>query len=421
MTTYTKMTPQQNAAMQQQAAIQAVRAANTNFMRNSIKKVAYCPVSGGSGTTASYSPGVTLTFDLPVIGSGYAKGLLINYNLSVTPATGTGATYSVNAGAPYNIFNLIQLNYNGSQIRTHPYILKLLDIMRNPLFGAQNSVLAGNNDATITSNINGGTPMTVGSANTWLGKLYLPFNAIAEDSIPGILPVMGVGNKPQIQLTCASAFMGVDPLLNPTSALAGSGNAVTVTGTINVDMIFHDGMNMYSPLPLTLDLSVEPTLQYYWDTPLNPLNASLLQRQHINTLLEHYYVFSLVIDGNQSTKFSALTNIQQMELSPDNVGQQTFVAYNVSNNISVYDYYYMMRSALKQDLDEGVIIWVAAPLMGVNNASNHTGQQSLNMQSGGYPATTHAYQVGSVGGVSGITPRVETFLISLNPAGLRIV
>jgi hypothetical protein len=415
------MSHAQSQAAQQAAQVQAIRQSNIQYMRNSIKKFAYCPVSGGTGTTAQFNPGVTLTFDLPVVGSGYAKGLLINYNLSVTPATGTGATYALNAAAPFNIFSQIQLNYNGAQARFHPYLLKLLDQFRLFQSGAQNAVLAGNNDNTISNNINGASGLTVGSANTWQGKMYFPFNAIADDSVPGVLPVMGVGNKPQIQLTCCSSMLGPDPLLNPIAATGGTGNAINVTGTINIDMVYVDGTNMFSPIPLTLDISVEPTLQYYWDTPLNPLNSGLLQRQHINTLLEHYYVVSLVIDGNQSNKFSSVTNLQQFELSPDSVGQQTFVAYNVSNNISVYDYYYHIRSRLGQDLDEGVVLWVAAPLMGIHDPSNHNGRQTLNMQNGGYPATTHGYMVGSVGGVTQITPRVETFLISMNHDGLRIV
>jgi hypothetical protein len=41
------------------------------------------------------------------------------------------------------------------------------------------------------------------------------------------------------------------------------------------------------------------------------------------------------------------------------------------------------------------------------------------MQAGGYPATTHAYLVNSVSSAN-FTPRVETFLLSMNYNGLKI-
>jgi len=424
------MPPQQQMAVMrtlspaQQQAVQAEIAnsrsrSNRNFMRQSIEKIAYCPVSGGSGTTASYSNGTTLVFDLPVVGSGYVKALLITYTLTVTPASGSSAVYAVNAAAPYNIFNELYLNYNGAQIRTHPYFLKVLDQMRGWQRGAQNRVLAGNNDATIAGQVVGTTPVVSGSANTWQGKILLPLNAIGDDTVPGVLPVMGVGNKPQLRLTCSSSMLGYDPLLYPISVASGSGHSVTVTGTVNVDMIYLDGTNMDSPAPLQLGLVGEPTLQYYWDTPLTPLTQGTLQRQHISTLLEHWYAVSILIDGVQSSTFSTIANIAQFQMSPDSVGQQSFVSYNVSNNVSIYDFYDRQRRAFGQDLDPGVIAWVAAPSRGVIDPSNRNGRQALNMRPGGYPATTHAYYV-TTATTTNMTPRVETFLVSMNYDGLKI-
>jgi len=100
-------------------------------------------------------------------------------------------------------------------------------------------------------------------------------------------------------------------------------------------------------------------------------------------------------------------------------------AYN--NNISIYDYYdRRIRRMLGQDLDEGVIPWITGPSRGVIDASNRNGTQWLNMTQGGYPAASHLYQVTTTSGQSTIdgypaaTPRVEMFLISENPAGLKV-
>lgn len=422
------MTPAQQA-MVQQAVMQQVIRSNRSYMRNSLERTAYCPVTGGSGISATFTPGATLYFDFPTV-PGFAKGLLINYNLTVTPATGTGATYATNIAAPWSIFSELQVLYNGPQVRTHPYFLKILDQTRGWLRGDRNRVLAGNNDSTIAANIVGSTPIAVGSANTWQGKMFLPLNALGNDTVPGVLPVAGVGNKPQVKLTCTPQFLGLDPLLNPIAPTgAGSGWGVTVTGSINVDMIYVDGTNMDSPGPLQLMWQQEPTLQYYWDTALTPFSANIIQHQTVTTKLKHHYMVSVVIDGNQTSQFMQLSNLLGFQLSPDQVGQQTFVNWNISNNVSIYDFYdRWVRRVIGQDLDDGVIPWVMSPVRGVIDSSNRNGSQALNMQPGGYPAASHFYQVSSVGGQASVgggvysapTPRVETFLISQNDAGLRV-
>ena len=420
--------PQGQPQAHDQAAMQAaVIAQNRAFMRGSLERVAYCPVTGGSGTTAAYSPGTTLYFDLPVVGSGYAKALLITYNVYFQ-LTNSG-TYTVNAAAPWNIFSEIKLDYGNTQVRTHPYFLKVMDQLTGFQTGQRNQVLAGNNDNTISSNIVGSTPIVADGStwNQWTGKMLLRLNALGEDSVPGVLPIMGVGNKPQLKLTCSPAVVGNDPLLNPISNTSSGactvGSSSTHTSVINVDCIYLDGTNMAGPAPLQLNLAGEPTVQYIWDAALTPFAANSIQRQRVITLLEHWYMVSLVIDGAQSNTFATLSNLTGFELSPDGTGQNVFKNWNISNNISIYDYFDReIRRVHGQDLDPGVIVWVDAPGKGIVNSSNRNGHQVLNMQpNGGFTAATHAYQVGSVTTTtSGLTPRVETFLVSMNYDGLRI-
>lgn len=412
------------------AAQAAVVAANRAFMRGSIERIAYCPVTGGSGTSATYSSGSTLYFDLPVVGSGYAKALLITYNLNFTLSN--AGTYTVNAAAPWSIFSEIKLDYGNTQVRTHPYFLKIMDQIKGFQTGERNRVLSGNNDATIASNIVGTTPITAdGSTNNqWKGKMLIRLNGLGEDSVPGVLPIMGVGNKPQLKLTCAPNFIGNDPLLNPVSntstgavTFATTNTTDTNSSVIKVDVVYLDGTNMAGPAPLSLNLQGEPTLQYIWDAPLTPFAASSLQRQRVITLLEHWVMASIVIDGNQSSTFAALSNLTGFQLSPDGTGQNVFKNWNVSNNVSIYDYFDRdMRRIHGQDLDPGVILWVDAPARGITSPDNRHGHQVLNMMpNGGFTAATHAYQVGSVTTTtSGLTPRVETFLLSMNYDGLRM-
>lgn len=420
----TKMPVMADAAAAQQ---QAIIAQNRAFMRGSLERTAYCPVTGGSGTSATYSPGTTLYFDLPVVGGGYAVALLITYNIYVQLSN--AGTYTVNAAAPWSIFSEIKLDYGNTQVRTHPYFLKVLDQLYGFQTGQRNQVIAGNNDATIAAQLVGTTPITADGStwNQWQGKMLLRLNPLGPDSVPGVLPIMGVGNKPQLKLTCTSNFIGNDPLLNPVSnsstGAATIGSSAGHNSQINVDCIYLDGSNMAGPAPLQLNLASEPTMQYIWDAPLTPFSSGSIQRQRFITLLEHWYAVSVVIDGGQSNQFATLSNFSGFELSPDGTGQNVFKNWNISNNVSIYDYYDReIRRVHGQDLDPGVIVWVDAPARGVANPSNRHGHQVLNMQpQGGFTAATHAYQVNSVTtSTSGLTPRVETFLVSMNYDGLRI-
>lgn len=436
------LSPAEKQLVAQEVANQKV-AANRVFMRKAIERYAYCPVSGGSINTAIYQPGTTLVFDFPVVGGGYAKGLIIRYNINVTFATGTAAAYTINPAAPFNLFSELQIVYNGAQIRTHPYILKVLyQVEGYGKFAQQDAVIAGLENIAAINTLLGVAAPAAGAlqntatlpvatgAQTWSGMFYLPLNPIGLDTVPGLLPVMGVGNKPQIKLVCAPSFLGNDPLLNPVYASGGSaGWAATVanTSTVAIDMVYQDGTTMSDPNGVALDITTEPTVQYYWDTPLNPLSPGLLMRQHISTLLEHWYVICVLIDAQTLGQFSSVGNVTQFQLSADSVGQQNFYSFNVANNIPVQDYYdRLIRRVHGQDLDPGVFLWVDAPGRGVLDSDNRNGVQVLNMQPGGYPATTHAYQVTAVSALTTVdggakpTPRVECLLISMNYNGLRL-
>src|SRR5579885_1014920 len=119
------LSPQMQAIYQQELT----NMANADFMRNSLLREAYCPVTGGSGVTAAYTPGSTLSFDLPTT-AGFATALEIIYNLSVTPAAGAGATYALTQPGKYSIFSRVELDYNGPQMLAHPYFFKVLSQLK---------------------------------------------------------------------------------------------------------------------------------------------------------------------------------------------------------------------------------------------------------------------------------------------------
>lgn len=410
------LSPQQRAIYAQEL----VNMGNADFMRNSIEKTAQCFVTGGSGQYSAWTAGSTLSFDLPTT-QGFATGLLIQYNLTVTLAAGTGAGYQPTGNGIYSLFSRVELDYNGPQIVTHPVIMRELDESLGFTRGIKNAVLGGVNDSTIASHIVGTFPTLVG-ANTWRGYFWLPFNVLSRESPYGLLPINGVGNKPQLKLTCNSSLFGTDAFTNAVCANGGTGQAVSsVTGNINVDCVYLDGTNMESVTPKTLqNWQGMPTMQYYWESALSPFNANTLNKFTIATKLEHWFAFAYIIDGQQSNSYiSGLSNLTAFGLSPDATAQQYFFNYGIGNNESIDNWHdRMVRRPLGQDFAEGIIPWVMAPVRGVVDADNRNGTQYLNMYASGFPATTHIYQVGAVGSVC--TPRVELLLVSKNNAGLKI-
>jgi hypothetical protein len=440
------MTP----AEQQLVAMEAKnmkQEANQKFLRKSLERIAYCPAAGSGANTQPFTAGTTLTYNFPTVGGAYVRGLLIRWSINLTFAAGTGAAYTLSASAPFSIFSEIDVLVNSKQVYTHPNIIPVLDALAGyAKYPQLNGVLAGLPAIAAMNTVEGvapqtaiGTPQTqffngaVTGTTTWAGQFYLPLNAYSPVATPGILPAHGVGNIPQVKLVCNNQLLGNDPYNNPIWASAGTaGWAVTVnqgaSTFVAVDAIFSDGSTMDDPNGLAIDIAGEPTLQYNIDNQLNPLTANTLVRQHINTLLEHAYVVSWIIDGQTNGKFSTQSNISALQLSADSIGKENFFSYNVANNIPVSDFFdRQMRRVHGQDLPEGIIVWVDAPSRGIPDPDNRNGSQTLNMKPGGYPATTHAYQVAAVGAATPVdgnpkaTPRVETILVSLNDEGLKLV
>lgn len=182
-----------------------------------------------------------------------------------------------------------------------------------------------------------------------------------------------------------------------------------------------NGSTFWSDKKLRLFLDEEPTVQAARDLILQPLNAGTTQRQKLTILNQHLYVFSIVVDGQQSSSFSTIANMTRLELDRDQVGQNPFFAFGTNLDQDVYDFYERIRWDIGQDLDQGVIPWVYAPQNTDGDASTMEGARILNMRPGGYVNVSHAYQLTAVGGVSGSTPRVETYAFSINPEGLGLV
>ena len=417
---FQSLSPDQSASAQADFA-SYTRKANAHYMALTQQKRAYCPPLGG-GTTATYSAGGTLVFDFPSAGGAFAEAIEVVCNIGLTFAAGTGATYALNQLAPLTLFDRIQILLNGVQHNFRPYILNYLGLLRGygkP--GEPTSVLAGNSDSNYQAIFNGTEAVSSGT-NQWKFYFRIPLNALNEVNPAGMLPMMSNGAKPQIIIQCAPTLMGNDPILNAVRTTAGTGAAVTVgsTATVQCNVIYRDGTNLWSPSALALDLSSVPTLQYIQDQTLTTLTAGVINRQRVTTLLQHYLVLSAVVDGVAVGKLAATSNIGYFELAMDSVGQNTFYRFGSGTNIAVYDYFEQIRRNWGQDLPEGILPWVVGWGENVANSDNREGVKALNMMEGGW-TDVHIGINPTATGTNSNGPRVETHLVSLNPAGLKLV
>jgi hypothetical protein len=413
----TGTTAQQQQAAQMQADAQ--RHQNREFMSLGIRKKALAQQANGGANTQSFAAGQPLTYNVPTANNGYLVGFWVNCQLVNTLAAGTSAVYALNAAAPYSLLDSIVVNYGGPQHNFRPYILKYYFQMMGALSQTfPRTVIAGQLDATMqayyNSTTNNAFPVAVG-ANTWNFRFYVPMNLIHPQDVRGILPIQNGETTCQIVINCAGAPYGPDPVLNTVVTTSGSGGASTVTGTISCEAVYKDGQAYAQLAALQPNLTGIQTAQFVRDTPLNNLGSGQMFRNKVSFLHKIPWLWIAIIDGNQSNKFAATTNIQVLETSADATGMRPFMRYGLNTNLDVRSYYDDISHLIQQDMDEGLIPLIYGPIFEQADASLLEGQAYLDMTTAsGWTDFHYGTQLSTVGGVAGISPRIEAHLILLN-------
>ncbi len=416
-----------NAAAAQAAAVAAAqKAANSDYMRRTIDKWVNITLQGGA-LTGTYSPGAWLNFTVPPVNNGWLRAIDVTVNLNLTyTQAGSGPFENLTAGAPWNVIREIDVMLNGQIIRVYPSFIPILRQLRGYLRNFAGVPLAGQAFSDISATLYKAPTLTNGANANWLFKIRIPFNLLHPFDGAGLLPIAGEANPVQINIECASALAAnpADPLFVPINTNGTVALTAAQTQSVKVDGIYRDGTTLWSPAKLPYYPEGLPAVQWNQDVPLTPFVGGQIQRGQIKTMLQHYYMLSLVIDGNQTNNYAAWTNFNGIELDTDATGTNKLKAYGTSStaNIGMDAWQADLREIFGQDIGgypaaEGVVPWVVAPAYGVPDASAYNGLQVLNMTPGGYTTIYHGYNMGSTGGTAGINPRVETLVISANPLG----
>jgi hypothetical protein len=427
-----QMTPQQQASYFQQlpsdvatlqgAAIKKLN--NRRYMLQTKRKYAMALTNGA--TTQSYNAGQALTFNLPTANNAFAEGIVVHLHLPLTFAAGTSAVYSVNACGILGVIDNIIIQYNKTQIRMRPQVLRHYSMLRGALMPVEPgwTPIGGQSDATIIGWVGtGANPgATINPAtNTYEFEFYLPFNAISPLDIRGLLPMMQGETAIQAIITCAPSLLGNDPILNTFSAKSGSGHAVTVgSATVAVEAVYRDGDVLGSPNRLGVDLTAaDGTTQWQIDAPLTNIAAGAIYRQKLTIMGRHAYVILLAVDGQQATQYSTISNLQYLEFAKDSVGANVFEKWGIGSNLDVREYFGQVQRQLQQALDEGVIPLVYGPTANVPDPDALEGMQYLDNTPNGWTDARYGLQFSAVNALGGAgMARVEPHVIYVNPTGL---
>lgn len=416
---------QQQAAMQQyQAALVTI---NRNYMKNTVAKKAVCPPSSGSGTQQNFALGQTLPFNVPTAENAFLEGFYVRVTGNFDFAVGTSAVYAGTKSRELALIDNITVIYNGTQAKLRPYHLNIIQRLTGSLQpGWPNAVVAGSHNAVTDTYLSQGAIPVSGTNQLVTLEFYVPLNALHPQDVRGLLPIDGSSTTCQVNIQCAAQLVGNDPILNTWFAVSGTGQAVTFTGGVApvVQLIarYRDGTSYTGTNSLPINLGGMGTVQYFIDVPLNPLTAGNILRQKITILDQIYYAISVLVDGQQASDYALDSNIQVLELGRDSTGFNLFWKYGQGTNMSIQEFYDDLRFwVMEQDLPQGVVPWVYAPVYNESDPSNMNGTHVLNTdpQKSGWTDIHYGFQVGSLGAtLAGVTPRVETFLVYVNSEGL---
>jgi len=414
----------------QQAAIAAaeaqanIRANNRKFMALALNKEALAQQANGGANSQAWVAGQPLVYNMPSTNNAYLTGFWLRFTGTVTLPAGTGAAYALTAAGQLALYDSVQVLVNGKQHDFRPYIMKyLVQLMGQSQQVQPRLVVAGQTDSPYQAYLNTGLPTLV-AVNATTFALWCPMNLIHPQDVRGILSIQNGQSPVQVIVNCAGAVIGPDPELNAIYLTAGTNTVpATVAAQISVIAIYKDGQSYAQRDPLVPNLGGMETCQLLRDNQLSNMQTGQIMSGKITYLHKIPWLIVVAIDGNQSNKFSATTNIQVLRTTTDQNGLHPFIQYGLNSNMDVKEFYTDLSGAggglLKQDIDEGVFPFVYGPIFQQAEAGVQEGAHYLNMtQDTGWTDWHYGIQFAALGqgagGSAGIQPRCTVHVVILN-------
>lgn len=314
---------------------------NQGFLTHSHPR--HVPMNTPDGT--AFSAGKKLRFTAPIL-PGWAASIRVHYNLTVAVTPGTG-TAAVSAAAPFNLFQRQRLTYGGQEFRNHhPYVNKLLKQTAEHDGGSWS--YGGPVDAGYRASLFVAPAAATGD-NTWKGYFDIPLQ-MSEQNVMGLLPMGSSASPITLELDCASALYGSDPLLNPVYV---TGNATaTATGTITAVVTYRYGQSVHDPriqVPSPVIGSFAKIIEQ--ETPIT--STAGVTYAELREPYPHLKVFQIPVIPSQNA-FATFANVAGARFDLDST---TPMLDYTSQGATVNSLWYDQRNRYGQDLDAGVIAW----------------------------------------------------------------
>jgi len=384
---------------------------NQQFMALSFEQ----PIKANPNNGVQYAPGSTLNYTAPTVSGAWATKVTLRHKIDVDlDLSAPGSTATLNAGAPHNFVNQLNVVFGSKQISVSPAIASIFDKMEGYARDEQHKV-KGYKDSAIENLLHKVPSALVDGVNSFVFDTTVSLNAIHEQSVNGIIPLFSTGTQLQVSLNLANSVTGVDPLDN-VMKLTNGAVMQSVSGSVEVIVHYRDHNSMTTREALQPVIDGLPTAQIIQVPSVSPLvGGNVYNYADVKNPYPFAKIVSFVIDGKSSAQFFDPANLKGFTIDKAGNTSSSFLRYDETTG-GIENYYKDVRMRFGQDIS-GVTVFDATT-QNVSNVSSKMGTAMLNLSNDGYPATRLGWKLDSVTSANGITPRVVTFGVILNGGGI---
>jgi hypothetical protein len=396
-----------------QAQLEAMKEhQNAEFMRLSKPQ----EIRMNSENGKAYQEGRTLTWSSPIVAGAYATEILLEVRAKINFTAGTTGTAGFTAGFPHNLMKKYDISFGNRIQNGVPYIHKVRDLMDSSGQLLKDQA-TGFKNPEVEAMVRKVPTVLVPGENEVVFQVNMPLNLIHPQTTNGILPIFSSGTRLQLSVQLPQV-VGKDPLDNAVFVSDDFNGTVEVVGDINAVLCFRDYNSMTTTSAIQPNIEGTQMVQLVELPSITGLTPSVFNTASLKNPYMFTALYSIVIDGKQSDKFSKIDNITGYGLDKQENNSSYFFRYG--DDLGMDTYYRKFRATYNNDLDSGVFGWNAST-ENQSDPANKLGSAFLNLSGSGYTASRINFRVNSVGENTGIASRVLTYGVLINPAGIGSV